>query len=302
MAPQRLLGGETGRHEGVQDNPWLSRRVLAYAHQGGAREAPSSTLFAIRRAVEHGATAIELDVHATADRRVVVCHDPTLERTTERSGEIRHCTLAELQECDNSYWFIENEDAVAGYPDDAYRLRGRAPGDHDFGIATLEEILEQFPGVIFNLDIKRTAPEVEPYEQLVADLLLEHERHDDVIVASFSDSATDAFSRCAPGIPTSAGMLATTEFFRGLHAGEEVPDSIRRHAALQVPAFFGSVTVVDEQFVEAAHSAGLAVHVWTIDEQPEMERLLDLGVDGIISDLPSVLSETLRARGVAWER
>lgn len=282
------------------DNPWLERRVIAYAHQGGAREAPSSTLHAIDKAVSLGAPAIELDVHATADRRLVVCHDATLERTTNESGEIRARTLEELMTLDNSYWFVAGEDVQVGRPAESYTCRGRAPGDHRFGIATLEEILREFPGIVLNLDIKQTAPEVEPYEALLADLLRRYERRDDVIVASFNDAATDAFSAIAPEIPTSAGTAATAEFFHSVHSGTPVPDSVTRHVALQVPATYGEITVVDERFVEGAHSAGLAVHVWTIDERDEMERLLELGVDGIISDSPSVLVALLEAEGLHW--
>ncbi|MGO9559660.1 MAG: glycerophosphodiester phosphodiesterase [Acidimicrobiales bacterium] len=282
------------------DNPWLSRRVIAYAHQGGAREAPSSTLCAIAHAIELGAPAIELDVHATADRKIVVCHDPTLERTTNVAGEICSRTLAELMELDNSYWFVQGEDVQTGCPEESYIYRGRAPADHRYGIASLEEILEQFPGAILNLDIKRTAPEIEPYEDVLAELLRAYERLDDVIVASFNDGATESFSRYAPEIPTSAGTAATADFFRSARAGEPAPESVARHVALQVPATFGEITVVDEQFVEAAHRGGLAVHVWTIDDRPEMERLLDLDVDGIISDSPSVLVPLLEEREIAW--
>ncbi|HLI45189.1 MAG TPA: glycerophosphodiester phosphodiesterase [Acidimicrobiales bacterium] len=284
----------------MADNPWLERRVIAYAHQGGANEAPSSTLHAIALAVERGAPAIELDVHATADRRIVVCHDPTLERTTNGSGEICRHTLAELLELDNAYWFVEGEDACHDRDEASYRFRGRAPADHRFGIATLDEILEEFPGVVLNLDIKRTAPEVEPYEELLADLLRRYERSDDVIVASFNDAATEAFSRYAPELPTSAGTVATAEFYRAARAGSPPPVWVTRHVALQVPATFGDITVVDEQFVAAAHAAGLAVHVWTIDDPEEMGRLVDLGVDGIISDAPSVLVGLLENREVAW--
>src|SRR5579875_461330 len=284
----------------MADNPWLERRVIAYAHQGGANEAPSSTLHAIALAVERGAPAIELDVHATADRRIVVCHDPTLDRTTNGSGEICRHTLAELLKLDNAYWFVEGEDACHDRDEASYRFRGRAPADHRFGIATLDEILEEFPGVVLNLDIKRTAPEVEPYEELLADLLRRYERSDDVIVASFNDAATEAFSRYAPELPTSAGTVATAEFYRAARAGSPPPVWVTRHVALQVPATFGDITVVDEQFVAAAHAAGLAVHVWTIDDPEEMGRLVDLGVDGIISDAPSVLVGLLENREVAW--
>lgn len=284
----------------MRDNPWLGRRVLSYAHQGGAREAPSSTLAAIGRAVELGVSGIELDVHATADRQLVVCHDLTLERTTNGRGEIARQALSELLLLDNAYFFVPGEDAQPGRDDAAYPLRGRAPGDHDYGIATLEEILQRFPGVILNLDIKRTAPDVEPYEEALADLLRAYGRIDDVIVASFIDAATDRFKRYAPEIPTSAGTNATAEFYRAQRAGEEIGPVVTQHAALQVPASFQGIELVDERFVEAAHRASLAVHVWTIDERDEMERLVELGVDGVISDVPSVLVSVLAARGLDW--
>jgi glycerophosphoryl diester phosphodiesterase len=285
----------------VADDSWLDRRVISYAHQGGAREAPSSTLAAIARAVDLGSTAIELDVHATSDGHLVVCHDPTLDRTTDGSGAIAEHRLDEIEQLDNAYWFVPGEDAQPGRDEAAYPLRGRAPADHGFGVATLEEILVRWPGVVLNLDIKRTAPEIEPYEQALADLLRAHDRTGDVIVASFLDAATDRFSEYAPEIPTSAGTNATAEFYRAYRAGEPIPSGVTRHVALQVPASFQEITLVDEGFVATAHDAGLAVHVWTINERDEMERLLDLGVDGIISDVPSVLVKLLADRGVGWE-
>ena len=181
-----------------------------------------------------------------------------------------------------------------------YPFRGRAPADRSFGIATLREVLEQFPGVMLNLDIKQTAPVVAPYEESLARLLAEFGRTDDVIVASFLDPATDAFRRFAPSVPTSAGTMATAEAWRAVQAGEEVPDSPA--VAYQVPERQGDLVVVDEPFVAAAHRAGKAVHVWTVNDVASMERLLCLGVDGIISDVPTTLCGLLGSRGVAWDR
>ncbi|MGH9294181.1 MAG: glycerophosphodiester phosphodiesterase [Acidimicrobiales bacterium] len=285
----------------MRANPFLDRRVIAYAHQGGAREAPSSTVAAIGQALRAGATAIELDVHATRDGHLVVCHDATLERTTNGSGAIRHHTLAELAELDNAYWFVPGEDVVTGREPGEYPLRGRAPADSAYRIAALAEILEAFPGVLLNLDIKQTAPEVTPYEEPLAELLRRYGRRDDVIVASFSDRATDSFRKLAPEIPTSAGTNATAELVYALRAGRPAPESLSCHVAVQVPAAFGEVPIVDEAFVKGAHAAGLAVHVWTIDEPSEMEALLDVGVDGIISDVPSVLVGVLGERDLAWK-
>ena len=278
---------------------WLERRVIAYAHQGGAWEAPSSTLHAIEHALEAGATAIELDVHATSDGELVVCHDATVDRTTAQSGTIAAHTLAELQAMDFAYWWIPGADVTPGRPEADYPLRGRAPADAAFGIATLRQVLERFPGVVLNLDIKQTAPLVAPYEEALARLLAEYERTDDVIVASFLDPATDTFRRFAPAVPTSAGTVATAEAWRAVQAGQAMPDIPA--VAFQVPERQGDLVVVDERFVAAAHDAGKAVHVWTVNDTESMERLLDLGVDGIISDVPTTLCELLAARGVAWD-
>jgi glycerophosphoryl diester phosphodiesterase len=278
---------------------WLERRLISYAHQGGAWESPSSTIFAINRALAAGATGIELDVHATADGQLVVCHDATVDRTTAATGDIASFTLAELQQLDFSFWFIPGADVTPDRPPDEYPYRGRAPDDPHFGIATLREVLDEFPGVVLNLDIKQTAPVVAPYEEPLARLLAEFERTDDVIVASFLDPATDAFRTFAPMVPTSAGTVATADFWRAVRSEGALPETPA--VAYQVPERMGDLVVVDEAFVDAAHRSGKAVHVWTINDAPSMERLVEMGVDGIISDVPTTLSNVLRDRDVAWD-
>jgi glycerophosphoryl diester phosphodiesterase len=277
---------------------WRDRRVIAYAHQGGAWEGPSSTLHTIAAALEAGATGIELDVHATSDGRLVVCHDATVDRTSAATGTIASFTYEELSRLDNAHWWVPGADVTPGLADDAYPFRGRAPDDHRYGFALLEEVLEEFTGTILNLDIKQTAPVVTPYEEALATILRRFDCADRVIVASFLDTATDNFSAHAPEFPTSAGTLATADFYRSVQAGERPAPT--RHVALQVPASFGDVTLVDEQFVEAAHTHGLAVHVWTIEVESEMEDLCGLGVDGIITDRPSALVGVLDRLGCAW--
>lgn len=281
--------------------PWPARRVLAYAHQGGAWEAPSSTLHAIRRAVELGATGVELDVHATADGVLVVCHDRTVDRTTPSSGAIAEMTWDELSRLDNAYWFVPGVDAVHDRPADAYPLRGRAPADHDFGIARLDEVLDllaDHPDVAINLDIKATAPAVRSYEPALASLLRDRGVGERTIVASFLDAATDAFRAIAPEIATSAGTVAVAMFWQAVHRGE-TPRHVP-YQALQVPRHSGELLVVDEPFVSAAHDLGLAVHVWTINDEAAMGELVDADVDGIISDRPSVLVDVLTRRGVGY--
>jgi glycerophosphoryl diester phosphodiesterase len=271
---------------------------MAYAHQGGSYEGPSSTLYAIRRALKHGASAIELDVHATRDRRVVVCHDETVERTTNDRGAIAELTLDELRQMDNAYWWIEGATVTPGRPDEEYPLRGRAPEERDLGIVTLEEVCVAFPGVLLNLDIKQTSPDVEPYEQLLADELRRLERTTSVMVASFHDDAIQAFRRCDPDVATSAATDEMTAFYFSMFDGPLIVPPV---AAFQVPARVQDVEVVTEQFVETAHGVDVAVHVWTVNEPGEMARLVDLDVDGVISDRPAMLVELLEERGCLWD-
>jgi len=285
----------------VADNPWLGRRVLAYAHQGGAREAPSSTMHALHRALEVGADALELDVHRSADGHLVVCHDPTVDRTTDGVGRIADLTLEQLQALDNAHWWRPGEVVDRAAEPADLPLRGRAPVQRDLGVATLAEVLAAFTGVLLNLDIKQTAPDVVPYEAQLAEELVAAGRTDDIIIASFSDAALDAFAAEATGIGTSCGPRDVVALAQALAAGEPVPDEVLRHVAVQVPPRFGGTDVVTEAAVHAVHDAGLAVHVWTIDEEDEMRRLVRLGVDGMMSDRPSVLVAVLDDLGVRWQ-
>ena len=278
---------------------WLERRVIAYAHQGGSFEGPSSTLFAIARALDRGATAIELDVHATRDRTVVVCHDESVDRTTNHRGEIAALDFEELRSMDNAYWWVPGDVVAPGRPAEQYEYRGRAPADRHFAVASLEEVSSAFPGVLLNLDLKRSAPDVEPYEELLASELRRLERTDSVMVASFHDAVIQAFRSYAPEVATSAATLETAAFYFSVLAN--AAPALAPVSAFQVPSSVGDVTVVDERFVESAHRSGVAVHVWTINDVDEMNRLLDLGVDGIISDTPTRLAELLRERNCAWD-
>jgi glycerophosphoryl diester phosphodiesterase len=256
----------------------------------------------MRRALDAGASALELDVHATSDGHLVVCHDATVDRTTEGHGAIADLTLAQVQSLDNAHWFVPGEVTATGRDEGEYVLRGRAPEDPELRIPTLRAVLTEFPGVPLNLDIKRTEPEVAPYEVALALLLREFGRASDVIVASFHDRATGAFAAAAPEVCTSAGTLTTAAFYQAARAGDDgaAAASVAGHAALQVPPSFQGVTLVDEPFVATAHRLGVAVHVWTIDDPAEVERLVGLGVDGVMSDMPSVLARALAGLGCAW--
>jgi glycerophosphoryl diester phosphodiesterase len=286
------------------DNPWLERRVLNMAHQGGEIEAPSNTLFAFKTAKEKGSDVLELDVHATADGELVVIHDATVDRTTNGSGRIDRMTLEQVKALDAAYWFVPDCGTCHGRPEADYAYRGFATGarpippelgafePNDFKVPTLREVLEAFPRDFINIEIKATAPETRPYEAELAALLREYGRSTDTIVASFHDQAVEAFKLHAPEVSTAPGTAETAAFWsssQGSAPGAPLP----HHHALQVPVEFEGLTILTPDFVKDAHANGLAVHVWTINDRPTMERLIEIGVDGIMSDRPTLLETVL---------
>ena len=279
----------------AMSNPWLRRRVLNYAHQGGAKEAPSSTMHAFRTAVANGADALEMDVHATADGELVVCHDATLDRTTEGTGRIADHPLPQLRKLDNAHWFVAGHESTFTAEPEEYVLRGRARRDPSFGIATVREVLEEFPNVFLNFDIKETVPVVDGYEAALAALLKEFGRTDDVLVASFHDVALERFRAAGPAIHTVLGLAATTALWQWVNQGAAKPTILPSEKAVQPPDRFGPLQVTNERFVEAAHELGLAVHVWTIDEPEPMAEQLAYGVDGVITNCPRLLRQVLQA-------
>jgi glycerophosphoryl diester phosphodiesterase len=274
-------------------NPWLLRRPVVYAHQGGALEAPSSTMHAFRRAVALGCEALEMDVHRSRDGVLVVAHDETVNATTNAKGAIADLEWAEIATLDNAYWFVSDHGEVTGKPTSAYEFRGRAPSDRAFGVARLDEVLDEFPNVLLNFDIKETSPTVPPYERELATMLRKYGRATDVIVASFHDSALDDFRAFAPEIHTSLGPRDSLDVGIAIDGGPEFP----RHesmVALQLPTHYGRAEILLEEFIRGAHERSFAVHAWTIDDANTMENLLHKGVDGIISDRPSLAVDVIR--------
>lgn len=292
-------------------NPWIERRVLNIAHQGGEIEAPSNTLFAFKTAKEKGAEVLELDVHATADRELVVIHDATVDRTTNGEGRVDGMTLDEIKELDAAHWFVPGCGTCHDESDGDYAYRGIATGEkrivgklrryepNDFKIPTLREVLETFPKDLINIEIKATAPDTQPYEQELAELLAEFERGDDTLVVSFLDHAVEAFKMHSSEVGTATGTGQAGLFWassQGPFPGAPNP----RYQALQVPIEFNGVTVVTEEFVADAHANDLAVHVWTINDRETMEWLIDIGVDGIMTDRPTMLEKILKERRLRY--
>ena len=268
--------------------------MFHWAHQGGAREGPSNTLWAMRRALAAGAHGLEVDVHVTKDGHIVVAHDDELVRMTGAEGRIATSTLEHLRTLDAAHQWVPGEVAVDGAPDDRYvlRHRGDGPVDPDLRIPTLQEVFDAFPGVPLNLEIKRLGA-----AWPLAKFLRQNPR-DDVIVVSIRPLALWAFrprARAVPFAPSPVGLAVVW-----LASRVRIPVAIRGAVAVQVPLRFKRRTITDKRLVRAAHRAGFAVHVWTLDDPVEIRRALDLDVDGIMTDRPSVVAEALTERGVAW--
>jgi glycerophosphoryl diester phosphodiesterase len=247
-------------------HPYLAAPVpLAFAHRGGAAVGDENTTQAFGRAVAAGYRYVETDVHATADGVVVVFHDDTLDRLLGRPGRIRDLTWAELA---------------------THRVGG------DAAVPRLDEVLEQWPNVRFNIDVKDD-PAVNPTVEVVRRARAGAR----VLLASFSDTRLARLRRAAgPEVATSMGTGEVARLWLGSRIGRGGRPPVGAVAA-QVPVRHGRVRVVDRRFVRHAHRLGLQVHVWTIDDPAEMNHLLDLGVDGIMTDRIEMLRDVYTARG-----
>lgn len=252
-----------------------------FAHRGASARAPENTLEAFRLAVEAGAGGLELDVHMTLDKEIVVIHDATVERTTEGSGVVAEMKLDELHALDAGYCF--SPDGGRTHP---YRGRG-------LRIPTLAEVYEQFPAACVNVDIKGSLPGA---EEAVMRVIREAGAEERSLVVSEHHAVVRRFRRVSGGrISTGASRLETGAFY--LLSRLRLERLFRPPcAALQVPVEHKGLTLVTQRFVEAAHSRGVRVDAWTINEPGEMRRLLDLGVDVIMTDRPQTLASVLRGR------
>lgn len=294
-------------------NPWLtpSGTVDNMAHQGGELEAPSSTMYAFRTALDdRGADSLEMDVNATSDGRLMVMHDYYTRRITPLDAQVRDLTSAQVQALDAAYWFSPGTGQFDHEkPADQYPLRGVRTGDlpppagysaEDFRVPTIEEVLDAFPRTFLNIEIKTVPGEPEEgrrVARLLADVLNRPEyRSNPVIVASLDQSAIDEFHGRAPHVALSASLSS----MMALIANGDEPTP--RAAALQVPNVLGGLeppAILQELGVAAK---GYAVHAWTAGRSDENEevyaRLIESGVSGIISSAPSLLAGYLCGSGI----
>ncbi|MFN8114161.1 MAG: glycerophosphodiester phosphodiesterase [Solirubrobacterales bacterium] len=280
---------------------WTELRTLNIAHQGGEDEAPSNTMYAYDRALRLGSDMLETDINTSADGKLIVIHDGTVNRTTNGTGAVGDMTLEQLQALDAGYWTVPGKGTDhSDRPASDYPFRGVATGDvkpppgfkpADFRMTTLPQVMKKYPDVPINIEIKGQADET-PADYLhnaevLADFLNGLGRTKGIVVASFDDAALAHFHELAPQID----MAPATGGVAGYVLGNTPPPEGSK--VFQVPMKFSGIPVVTPEFVDKAHNDGYAVHPWTIDDEPTMKYLFDLGVDGIMSAQPMRLEKTM---------
>ncbi len=286
---------------------WTELRMLNIAHQGGEDEAPSNTMYAYDRALRLGSDMLETDINTSADGKLIVIHDGTVDRTTNGSGAVGDLTLDQIQALDAGYWTVPGEGTDhSDRPASDYPFRGVATGDvkpppgfkpSDFRMTTLPQVMKKYPHVPINIEIKGQEDETDAdylhNAEILAAFLNDLGRTKGIVVASFNDAALAHFHELAPQIdmaPATGGVAGY------VLAGTPPPGGSK---VFQVPMTFSGIPVVTPEFVDKAHGDGYAVHPWTIDDEPTMKYLFDLGVDGIMSAQPMRLEKEMCKKDVA---
>lgn len=245
-------------------------RPRVFAHRGGCALGPENTIAAFDLGRAAGADGLEFDVHLAADGVVVVCHDDTLERTTDGTGPLSALRAADLARVDAGYRFV---DAKGAFP-----FRGRG-----VGIPTLEEVLQRYQEMFLIIEMK---DDTAILGEAVATAVRTADAVDRVCAAGYGQKALDAARAALPEMATSASLPeARWAVYRSLARWP-----VRRAAydAFQVPESAGAIRIVSPRFIRHVHNAGRRIQVWTVDDEPDMARLLQWGVDGLISNRPDL--------------
>jgi glycerophosphoryl diester phosphodiesterase len=253
---------------------------LVYAHRGGAALRPENTIAAFDNGLAAGADGLELDVRLTRDGAVVVHHDDTLERTTSGRGRLGACTTDELRSVDAGYWF-KPTDAGHDFP---YRGIGVC-------VPLLRDVLARYPAIPLIIELKQNLPELA--HRTIAQLR-EAGALDRAALGSFSWRVLRVARAYEPGVATGASREETRLALYRSWVGWPLKNEAYRE--FQVPEKSGPTRIVSRRFIRHAHRAGLPVKVWTVNDAEDMQRLIDWGVDALITDRPDLAAGVVRDR------
>lgn len=250
-------------------------------HRGARGEAPENTLPSFQRALEDGAQFVELDVHGSKDGSVVIIHDATLQRTTNGRGRVSQLTVKEIKTFDAGYWYTPNGGV-------SYPYRGQK-----IEIPTLEEFFSTFPTIKAIIEIKQARPSV---VKNVLETIRRLSREDQVLLATekgeIMREVRIALQENGLTMATGFSYGEVAAFMQWIAAGKK-DNYAPPGEAFQIPCEYRGVTLVSRETVKAAHDLGVEMFVWTVNDVEEMDRLLGLGVDGIITDYPGRLRDLI---------
>ena len=251
---------------------------LVIAHRGGRSLGPENTVYTFKRATELGADVLEMDLQTTSDGALVILHDREVERTTNGKGAVDSFTLSELKKLDAGFrWSPDNSSS--------YPLRNKG-----VTIPTLTEVFTAFPDIRINIEIKSS--QVNTIQNLCR-TIRDHGMSEKVMVACFDSGKLGEFRSLCPEVATSAGASEAAMFYwlQWAHLESAYSPSSQ---ALQIPEVYGENRIATRRFLDAAHARNLRVQVWTVNDTESMQRLIDLGVDGIMTDYPERLVKILK--------
>ncbi len=273
-----LWGILSFRARPIPDHPFFSHDgILVIAHRGGGGLWPENTLYAFEHAVALGVDALEMDVQSTKDGELVVIHDDTVDRTTNGTGRVQALTLAEIKALDAGYtWTADNG---RSYP---FR-------DQGLRVPALVEVLVAFPEIRMNIEIKHARG---PVVARLCRMIRDYGFAERVLIAAYDARTMREVRRLCPEVAT-ATSKAEIRFFYCLNWAHWGSFYRSPAEALQVPECSGDRRVLTRRFVEAAHGRNMGVHVWVVNDVNDMQRMVDLEVDGVITDRPDRLEAVL---------
>lgn len=256
---------------------------LRIGHRGAAGLAPENTMVSFETALRIGVDMIELDVHATADGRIVILHDQDVARTTDGSGRVDAMLYDQVRDLDAGYRFSPKP---GQFPFRGLGLR----------VPLLSDMLETHPDLLITVELKESIHDLAVPR--VAEILRAH-RPERIVVGCQYDSISEAFRAHAPDIAMSPprGYITRMVYLTTVWLDRFVKPrfEVIQSPVTEKPARKG-IRVLTRRFVEAAHGLGMPVQVWTVDDPNEMTEMLDLGVDGIITNFPDRLNDVIARR------
>ncbi len=262
----------------IPDHPYFKPdKFLVIAHRGGRSLGPENTLYTFKRAVDLGTDVLEMDLQTTSDGTLVILHDREVDRTTSGTGAVDSLTLSELKKLDAGFrWSPDNSGS--------YPLRNKG-----VTIPTLTEVFKAFPDTRINIEIKSS--QVNTIQDLCR-TIRDNRMSQKVMVACFDAGKLGEFRSICPEVATSAGASEAALFYWLQWADLESAYSPSAQA-LQIPEAYGEYRIATRRFLDAAHARNMHVHVWTVNDIESMQRLIDLGADGIMTDYPERLVKIL---------